>query len=109
MFFEKIYKPIPLAYNLVLAMMWRHPQNVDLDTVKVVHYCAAVSFLFTPNFCNFYMKDKIGVLSIQGYVYSFMDGCTCAGIEAVEVQWEGGKHGEGRYKDVGAEMVGHIQ
>ena len=22
---------------------------------------------------------------------------------------EGGKHGEGRYKNVGAEMVGHIQ
>lgn len=35
--------------------------------------------------------------------------CKCAGIEAVEVQWEGGKYGEGRYKDVGAQMVGHIQ
>jgi inositol 3-alpha-galactosyltransferase len=43
MFFGKIYKPIPLVYNLVLAMMWRHPQNVDLDRVKVVHYCAAGS------------------------------------------------------------------
>eukprot|EP00253_Pinus_taeda_P026174 PITA_26174 len=43
MFFEKIYKPIPLVYNLVLAMLWRHPYNVDLDTVKIVHYCAAGS------------------------------------------------------------------
>lgn len=43
MFFNKVYKPIPLAYNLVLAMLWRHPENVDLDGVKVVHYCAAGS------------------------------------------------------------------
>lgn len=45
MFFQKIYKPIPLAYNLVLAMIWRHPENVELEKVKVVHYCAAVSTL----------------------------------------------------------------
>ncbi|KAL0290232.1 UNVERIFIED_CONTAM: Galactinol synthase 2 [Sesamum angustifolium] len=41
MFFREIYRPIPLVYNLVLAMLWRHPENVDLDNVKVVHYCAA--------------------------------------------------------------------
>ncbi|GMH01599.1 hypothetical protein Nepgr_003438 [Nepenthes gracilis] len=40
MFFEKVYKPIPPIYNLVLAMLWRHPENVELDKVKVVHYCA---------------------------------------------------------------------
>ncbi|GLJ12596.1 hypothetical protein SUGI_0194340 [Cryptomeria japonica] len=40
MFFQKIYKPIPLNYNLVLAMLWRHPENVQLENVKVVHYCA---------------------------------------------------------------------
>ncbi|KAF8075492.1 hypothetical protein N665_1090s0008 [Sinapis alba] len=40
MFFEKVYKPIPLVYNLVLAMLWRHPENVELKKVKVVHYCA---------------------------------------------------------------------
>lgn len=45
MFFEKTYKPIPLVYNLVLAMLWRHPENVELEKVKVVHYCAAVSLL----------------------------------------------------------------
>ena len=43
MYFKDIYKPIPLVYNLVLAMLWRHPENVELDKVKVVHYCAAVS------------------------------------------------------------------
>ncbi|KAL3636348.1 Galactinol synthase 1 [Castilleja foliolosa] len=43
MFFNNVYKPIPLDYNLVLAMLWRHPENVDLDKVKVVHYCAAGS------------------------------------------------------------------
>ncbi|KAI3679071.1 hypothetical protein L6452_38379 [Arctium lappa] len=40
MYFRDIYKPIPLDYNLVLAMLWRHPENVDLEKVKVVHYCA---------------------------------------------------------------------
>ncbi|KAK9692144.1 hypothetical protein RND81_09G243400 [Saponaria officinalis] len=40
MYFREIYRPIPLVYNLVLAMLWRHPENVNLDQVKVVHYCA---------------------------------------------------------------------
>jgi len=43
MFFRDVYKPIPPEYNLVLAMLWRHPENLDLDHVKVVHYCAAGS------------------------------------------------------------------
>ncbi|XWS53472.1 hypothetical protein CRYUN_Cryun10bG0004100 [Craigia yunnanensis] len=43
MFFRGIYKPIPPVYNLILALLWRHPENVDLDKVKVVHYCAAGS------------------------------------------------------------------
>jgi inositol 3-alpha-galactosyltransferase len=43
MFFRDVYKPIPSDYNLVLAMLWRHPENINLDKVKVVHYCAAVS------------------------------------------------------------------
>ncbi|KAK9735754.1 hypothetical protein RND81_04G225300 [Saponaria officinalis] len=42
-YFRKIYKPIPPIYNLVLAMLWRHPENVVLNNVKVVHYCAAGS------------------------------------------------------------------
>lgn len=43
MYFREKYRPIPPAYNLVLAMLWRHPENIDLDQVKVVHYCAAGS------------------------------------------------------------------
>ncbi|KAL2556473.1 Galactinol synthase 1 [Forsythia ovata] len=43
MYFRDIYKPIPNVYNLVLAMLWRHLENVELDKVKVVHYCAAGS------------------------------------------------------------------
>ncbi|EEF37002.1 galactinol synthase 1 [Ricinus communis] len=43
MFFEKTYKPLPLVYNLVLAMLWRHPENIDVQKVKVAHYCAAGS------------------------------------------------------------------
>ncbi|CAK9158168.1 unnamed protein product [Ilex paraguariensis] len=42
-FFQKMFKPIPLAYNLVLAMLWRHPEKLELEKVKVVHYCAAGS------------------------------------------------------------------
>ncbi|GJR60596.1 galactinol synthase 2-like protein [Tanacetum coccineum] len=38
--FRDIYKPIPTEYNLILAMLWRHPENFDLEKVKVVHYCA---------------------------------------------------------------------
>lgn len=43
MFFQHTYKPIPPIYNLVLAMLWRHPENIELEKVKVVHYCAAGS------------------------------------------------------------------
>ncbi|XAR58357.1 Inositol 3-alpha-galactosyltransferase [Bertholletia excelsa] len=43
MYFRDVYKPIPPIYNLVLAMLWRHPEKVELDKVKVVHYCAAGS------------------------------------------------------------------
>lgn len=46
MYFNDKYKPIPNVYNLVLAMLWRHPENVELEKVKVVHYCAAVSFQY---------------------------------------------------------------
>ncbi|RWR94373.1 galactinol synthase 1 [Cinnamomum micranthum f. kanehirae] len=43
-FFEDKYKPLSLIYNLDLAMLWRHLENVvDVERVKVVHYCAAVS------------------------------------------------------------------
>ncbi|WP_368859642.1 glycosyltransferase [Escherichia marmotae] len=37
MYFNDIYKPIPPIYNLVMAMLWRHPVNINVDKVKVVH------------------------------------------------------------------------
>ncbi|KDP23361.1 hypothetical protein JCGZ_23194 [Jatropha curcas] len=43
MFFKDIYKPIPPIYNLVLALIWRHPENIEVNKAKVVHYCAAGS------------------------------------------------------------------
>lgn len=67
MFFEKTYKPIPLVYNLVLAMLWRHPENVELEKVKVVHYCAAVIKLITrQNYLHSSALEK----SIQNAVRS---------------------------------------
>lgn len=53
MYFRDIYKPLPLIYNLVLAMLWRHPENVELDKVKVAHYCAAVSISIYSYMINF--------------------------------------------------------
>ncbi|XP_051123514.1 galactinol synthase 2-like [Andrographis paniculata] len=41
MFFREVYRPIPIVYNLVTAMLWRHPERVEVSEVKVVHYCAA--------------------------------------------------------------------
>ncbi|MCL7032830.1 hypothetical protein MKW94_012453 [Papaver nudicaule] len=32
------YKPIHPVYNLVLPMLWRHPENVELDEVKPWRY-----------------------------------------------------------------------
>ncbi|KAK9945644.1 hypothetical protein M0R45_011148 [Rubus argutus] len=44
LFFRDVYKPIPSEYNFVLAMLWRHPENViQIESLKVVHYCAAGS------------------------------------------------------------------
>ncbi|ESR32538.1 hypothetical protein CICLE_v10006683mg [Citrus x clementina] len=42
-FFRNIYKPISHTYNFVLAMLWRHPEHVETEKVKVVHYCASGS------------------------------------------------------------------
>ncbi|CAN7073514.1 unnamed protein product [Brassica oleracea var. botrytis] len=39
MFFAKVFKPAPPVYNLILSVLWRHPGSVNLETVKVVHYC----------------------------------------------------------------------
>ncbi|KAB5538408.1 hypothetical protein DKX38_015941 [Salix brachista] len=41
MFFRDVCKPILPGYNLVSAMLWRHPENFELDRVEVAHHCAA--------------------------------------------------------------------
>ncbi|KAK4378821.1 hypothetical protein RND71_000683 [Anisodus tanguticus] len=40
MFFKDKYKPISYAYNLLLAMLWRHPGKVYANKAKAVHYCS---------------------------------------------------------------------
>ncbi|KAL3728450.1 hypothetical protein ACJRO7_033091 [Eucalyptus globulus] len=59
MYFRAVYKPIPPVYNLVTAMLWRHPENFDLDKVKVAHYCAAGSkpWRFTGEEANMDRED----------------------------------------------------
>lgn len=43
LFFKDSAKPIHPVYNLLVAMLWRHPEYVELDIVKVVHFCVAGS------------------------------------------------------------------
>lgn len=43
MFFRDVLTPLPPVYNLLVAMLWRHPELVELEKVKVVHYCVAGS------------------------------------------------------------------
>lgn len=40
MFFKDKYKPISYVYNLLLAMLWRHPEKIELSKAKAVHYCS---------------------------------------------------------------------
>ncbi|CAA6662210.1 unnamed protein product [Spirodela intermedia] len=42
-FFRDAFRPLPPDYNLVFAMLWRHPEMVAAGEAKVVHYCAAGS------------------------------------------------------------------
>lgn len=82
MYFKDVYKPIPPVYNLVLAMLWRHPENVEVDKVKVVHYCAAVRRLSS----DFKLIKETVILKF------LCDKFT--GSEAMEVHWKGRKHGQ---------------
>ncbi|XP_047306733.1 galactinol synthase 2-like [Impatiens glandulifera] len=42
-YFKDTYQPVPSVYNLLVAMLWRHPEYVDLEKAKVIHYCVAGS------------------------------------------------------------------
>ncbi|KAH9303377.1 hypothetical protein KI387_014960, partial [Taxus chinensis] len=72
MYFQKMYKPVPLAYNLVLAMLWRHPENVDIEGVKVAHYCAAGSkpWRFTGKEENMEREDIKKLVSKWWEIYN---------------------------------------
>jgi len=65
MYFKDKYKPIPNVYNLVLAMMWRHPENVELEKVQVVHYCAAVRLLFLMNYICFFFFQLFYIIALN--------------------------------------------
>lgn len=43
MFFRENMRPIPAMYNLLVAMLWRHPEAAEVEKAKVVHYCVAGS------------------------------------------------------------------
>lgn len=108
MFFRDVYKPIPPIYNLVLAMLWRHPENVELEKVKVVHYCAAVSFI-TNNTSYFSSESYLNISHIQDSVGVIRSFGFFSGIKTLEVHWKGREHGQGRYQNAGEEMAGHIR
>ncbi|CAN6469753.1 unnamed protein product [Victoria cruziana] len=40
MYFKDVYKPIPLAYNFMVGILWHHPELAEGVKAKVVHYCA---------------------------------------------------------------------
>jgi inositol 3-alpha-galactosyltransferase len=86
-FFRDQYKPIPNVYNLVLAMLWRHPENVQLEKIKVVHYCAAVSGL--THRLWLIPSDSSALLCVCAHRFA------PAGIEAMEVHGQGSEHGQG--------------
>ncbi|KAJ7296722.1 hypothetical protein O6H91_08G102400 [Diphasiastrum complanatum] len=69
--FQKIFRPIPLKYNLILAMLWRHPENVHLPSVKAVHYCATGSkpWCFTGKEANMDREDVRELVRKWGEVY----------------------------------------
>lgn len=72
MFFRDIYRPIPPVYNLVLALLWRHPENIELDKVKVVHYCAAVSICTT--FCPVFILMNQSCFILKFNLVIFFQG-----------------------------------
>lgn len=44
-YFKEKFKALAIEYNLLIFFLWRHPDKVpvDIEKVKVVHYCAAGS------------------------------------------------------------------
>ncbi|KAK2994462.1 hypothetical protein RJ640_008830 [Escallonia rubra] len=57
MFFRDLYKPVPRINNLIVTMLWRHPENVELHKVKVVHYCTSKPWRYTGKGDNMDRED----------------------------------------------------
>ncbi|XP_078445548.1 galactinol synthase 2-like [Wolffia australiana] len=71
-FFRRKFRPLPPAYNLVLALLWRHPTTVSPATAKVVHYCAKGSkpWRFTGKEENMDREDVKALVRRWWEVYS---------------------------------------
>ncbi|KAL9680088.1 hypothetical protein QQ045_017964 [Rhodiola kirilowii] len=58
-------------------MLWRHPENVELEKVKVVHYCTTGSkpWRYTGKEANKDREDiKMLILGIRFYNFSHKTG-----------------------------------
>ncbi|GMP85796.1 hypothetical protein CsSME_00038831 [Camellia sinensis var. sinensis] len=71
-FFRNKFKPIPVIYNLVLPILWHHPEKVELEKVKVVHYCATGSkpWNYTPKEDNMHREDVKMLIAKWWNVYN---------------------------------------
>ncbi|CAL5422734.1 unnamed protein product [Camellia sinensis] len=71
-FFRNKFKPIPVIYNLVLPILWHHPEKVEFEKVKVVHYCATGSkpWNYTPKEDNMHREDVKMLIAKWWNVYN---------------------------------------
>ncbi|KAG6421861.1 hypothetical protein SASPL_118420 [Salvia splendens] len=72
MFFREKMKPISPEYNLLVAMLWRHPEAVGVEKAKVVHYCEAGSkpWRFTGEEENMEREDMKMLVSKWWDIYN---------------------------------------
>ncbi|KAG6408611.1 hypothetical protein SASPL_131629 [Salvia splendens] len=75
MFFKDISKPLHHIYNLLLPMLWRHPEYVELDTVKAVHFCLPGSkpWDYTGEEENMDRKDVKMLVAVLQWTSSAME------------------------------------
>lgn len=99
MYFEDIYKPIPPVYNLVLAMLWRHPENIELDEAKVVHYCAAGAKPW---------RYRYDIINFSCSFLKKGERSETASLFCDQVHRPRREYGERRHQDACREMVGYL-
>lgn len=59
MYFKDVYKPIPLAYNFMVGILWHHPELAEGVKAKVVHYCAPVSLVPSFHLCRKIVPESL--------------------------------------------------